>query len=61
MLKNNFYNQVKAAGDYNVSVEEFIQSLGRLIDKKGLFKVNMNDSELQIGQVSTLIKLIPPY
>ena len=54
MLKNNFYNQVKAAGDYNVSVEEFIQSLGRLIDKKGLFKVNMNEDNFRLGKFPPL-------
>jgi len=60
LLKNEFYNQVKSAEDNNGGVEELIQLLGRGRAKKGMFEGNMNDGELEIGQVSTLIKSILP-
>ena len=60
MLKNEFYNQVKRAEENNAGVEELIQLLGRGRSKKGMFEGNMNDGELEIGQVSTLIKSILP-
>jgi enoyl-[acyl-carrier protein] reductase II len=60
LLKNEFYNQVKRAEDNNAGVEELIQLLGRGRAKKGMFEGNMNDGELEIGQVSTLIKSILP-
>ena len=60
LLKNEFYNQVKRAEDNNASVEELIQLLRRGRAKKGMFERNMNDGELEIGQVSSLIKSIQP-
>ena len=60
LLKNEFYNQVKRAEDNNAGVEELIQLLGRGRAKKAMFYGNMNDGELEIGQVSTLIKSILP-
>ena len=60
LLKNKFYNQVKRAEDNNAGVEELIQLLGRGRAKEGMFEGNMNDGELEIGQVSTLIKSILP-
>ena len=60
LLKNEFYNQIKRAEDNNAGVEELIQLLGRGRAKEGMFEGNMNDGELEIGQVSTLIKSILP-
>lgn len=60
MLKNEFYNQIKRAEDNNAGVEELIQLLGRGRAKNGIFEGNMNDGELEIGQVSTLLKSILP-
>ena len=60
LLKNEFYNQVKSAENNNAGVEELIQLLGRGRAKKGMFEGYMNDGELEIGQVSTLIKSILP-
>ena len=60
LLKNEFYNQIKRAEDNNAGVEELIQLLGRGRAKNGIFEGNMNDGELEIGQVSTLIKSILP-
>ena len=60
MLKNEFYNQIKIAEDNNAGVEKLIQLLGRIRSKKGMFVGNMNDGELEIGQVSTLVKSILP-
>ena len=60
LLKNNFYSQVKTAEENNVAVEELIQLLGRGRAKKGMFEGNMDEGELEIGQVSSLIKSILP-
>ena len=60
MLKNEFYNQAKRAEDNNAGVEELIQLQGHGRIKKGMFEGNLNDGELKIGQVFTLIKSIPP-
>ena len=60
MLKNEFYNQAKRAEDNNAGVEKLIQLQGHGRAKKGMFEGNLNDGEFQIGQVSTLIKSIPP-
>jgi enoyl-[acyl-carrier protein] reductase II len=60
LLKNNFYNQVKVAEESNIGVEELIQLLGTGRAKKGMFEGDMNDGELEIGQVCTLIQSIKP-
>lgn len=60
LLKNKFYNQVKVAEESNIGVEELTQLLGTRRAKKGMFEGNMNDGELEIGQVCTLIQSIKP-
>ena len=58
MLKNKFYNQVKVAEENNASVEELTQILDRGRAKKGMFEGDLDNGELEIGQVSTLIKSV---
>ncbi|MEP7252397.1 MAG: nitronate monooxygenase [Ginsengibacter sp.] len=60
LLKNNFYEQVAAAYERNASKAELSELLGTGRSKKGMFLGDMNDGELEIGQVSALIDEIKP-
>jgi len=60
LLKNNFYQQVQAAEDRGANKEELIQLLGRARAKKGMFEGDLNEGELEIGQVSALLDDILP-
>ena len=60
LLKNKFYDQVKDAELKCVSVNELTDLLGRGRAKKGMFEGDLDEGELEIGQVSSLIKKIQP-
>lgn len=60
LLNNAFYKQVKEAELRGASEEELKQLLGRARAKKGMFEGNLDEGELEIGQVSALIKDIKP-
>ncbi len=60
LLKNNFFNEVMAAYDRDASKEELEQILGRGRAKKGMFEGDLENGELEIGQVSALIKSMKP-
>lgn len=60
LLKNNFFNQVQQAESKGASTEELQQLLGRGRAKLGMFEGNLNEGELEIGQVSAIIKNIKP-
>lgn len=60
LLKNKFYQVVQDAYANGASVEELKKVLGRARAKKGMFEGDMEEGELEIGQVSTLIHDIKP-
>jgi enoyl-[acyl-carrier protein] reductase II len=60
LLKNKFYQQVQEAEMRGATVEELKTLLGRARAKKGMFEGNMDEGELEIGQVSAVIKEILP-
>ncbi len=60
LLKNEFYKQVHEAEQRGASKEELLQILGRARAKKGMFEGNLQDGELEIGQVSVLLNEILP-
>ncbi|MEM8846902.1 MAG: nitronate monooxygenase [Bacteroidota bacterium] len=60
MLKNTFYQQVQEAYQDNASVEDLKTLLGRARAKRGMFEGDMENGELEIGQVSGLIHDIKP-
>jgi enoyl-[acyl-carrier protein] reductase II len=60
LIKNNFYKQVEAAEKKGASDAELQQLLGRGRAKKGMFEGNLEEGELEIGQVSAVIKKIMP-
>lgn len=60
LLKNEFFRQVQEAENNCVSKEELENLLGRGRAKKGMFEGELNEGELEIGQVSGMIKKIQP-
>ncbi|HAO45546.1 MAG TPA: nitronate monooxygenase [Ferruginibacter sp.] len=60
LLKNKFYQQVQEAEERGASVDELKALLGRARAKKGMFEGDMDEGELEIGQVSALVKQIKP-
>lgn len=60
IMKNNFYEEILHAYKKNASVEELKHLLGRGRAKKGMFEGNLEEGELEIGQVSALIREIKP-
>jgi enoyl-[acyl-carrier protein] reductase II len=60
LIKNEFYAQVEAAYQSGATKEQLAQLLGRGRAKKGMFEGDMVEGELEIGQVSGLIKAIVP-
>nr|WP_299346073.1 nitronate monooxygenase [Allomuricauda sp.] len=60
MLKNKFYQSVQKAYSEGASVEELKKLLGRARAKRGMFEGDLEEGELEIGQVSGLIHDIKP-
>jgi len=60
VLKNKFYNQVQEAEEKGATIEELKALLARGRAKKGMFEGNLEEGELEIGQVSALLKDILP-
>ncbi len=60
LVKNKFYNDVQKAYATGATVEELKTLLGRGRAKKGMFLGDLEDGELEIGQVSALIHDIKP-
>lgn len=60
LIKNAFYHRVTEAEQRCASKEELAQILGRGRAKKGMFEGDLEEGELEIGQVSGLIKEIKP-
>ncbi len=60
LLKNKFFEDVKALEDNGASADELNALLGRGRAKKGMLEGDMDEGELEIGQVSALITEIKP-
>ena len=60
LLKNHFFKQVQEAENNCASVDELNKLLGRGRAKRGMFEGDMEEGELEIGQVSAIIKEIKP-
>ena len=60
LLKNHFFEEVKAAELRGDNEEQLKDLLGRGRAKKGMFEGDLIEGELEIGQVSALIKEIKP-
>lgn len=60
LVKNRFFYQVKEAEERGAGTEELKALLGRARAKKGMFEGDLEDGELEIGQVSALLDSILP-
>ncbi|PWN66755.1 NAD(P)H-dependent flavin oxidoreductase [Chryseobacterium oncorhynchi] len=60
MVKNKFFNELEEIYQDGRNKEALISSLGRARAKRGMFEGDMEDGELEIGQVSALINDILP-
>lgn len=60
LIKNAFYDNLQLAYKRGASVAELKQLLGRARAKKGMFEGDLDEGELEIGQVSALIHDIKP-
>ena len=60
LIKNEFYNRVQDAYNKGASKEELAALLGRGRAKRGIFEGDLVEGELEIGQVSAMIRDIVP-
>jgi enoyl-[acyl-carrier protein] reductase II len=60
LLKNKFFEEVKALEDRGAEGGELLELLGRARAKKGMFEGNLDDGELEIGQISGYINAMKP-
>jgi enoyl-[acyl-carrier protein] reductase II len=60
LIKNNFYYAIKAAEDGGADIAALQTLLGRARAKAGMFEGNLEEGELEIGQVSALIHEVKP-
>jgi len=60
LIKNQFYEKVEEAEHNCVSIDAMENLLGRGRAKQGMFEGDLNEGELEIGQVSSMIKEIKP-
>jgi enoyl-[acyl-carrier protein] reductase II len=58
LIKNKFFKEVDAAEKRAATIEELEKLLGRARAKKGMFEGDLDEGELEIGQVSGAIKEI---
>jgi enoyl-[acyl-carrier protein] reductase II len=58
LLKNPFWQAVQAAYAQGASAEELAKLLGRGRAKKGMFEGDLEEGELEIGQVSAQISRV---
>jgi enoyl-[acyl-carrier protein] reductase II len=60
LIKNKFYNDVQALYEKAPSKEQLVQLLGRARSKKGMFEGDLEEGELEIGQIAGIIHEILP-
>ncbi len=60
MMKNDFCKNIAKAEADGASTAKLLKMLGENRSKLGMFEGNLSDGELEIGQVSALLKEIQP-
>src|SRR5690554_5289983 len=60
MLKNKFFESIIQLYSTNPTKEDLIEHLGRARAKKGMFEGDLDEGELEIGQIAGLIHDIKP-
>ncbi len=60
LIKNKFYNQLQELYKTSPTPEQLKELLGRARAKRGMFEGDLEDGELEIGQIAGLIHDIKP-
>lgn len=60
LIKNEFFNKVNEAEVRGATTEELAALLGKRRAKQGIFEGDLEEGELEIGQVSAMIRQIQP-
>ncbi|MCF8373841.1 MAG: nitronate monooxygenase [Bacteroidales bacterium] len=60
LIRNKFLNEVEAAEQRGATSEELKELLGHARAKKGMFEGDVDDGEMEIGQVSGIIDKLQP-
>jgi len=60
LIKNKFYQKVQDLYKQKATEEDLKELLGRARAKKGMFEGDLNEGELEIGQIAGLIHQIKP-
>ena len=60
MLKNSFFQKIAALYEKGGDIEELKTTLGRGRAKKGMFEGDLEEGELEIGQIAGLINEVIP-
>lgn len=60
LIKNKFFNEIQELYKTNPTVDQLKELLGRARAKKGMFEGDLENGELEIGQISGLIHNIKP-
>lgn len=60
LIKNAFYQKLEKAYDEDASAEELNNILGKGRAKKGMFEGDLEEGELEVGQVASLIEEVKP-
>lgn len=60
LLKNKFYKDLKELYSKNPTIDELRAQLGRGRAKKGMFEGDLEEGELEIGQIAGLVREIQP-
>jgi len=60
LMKNKFYNQIQEAYANDANKEDLRKLLGRGRAKIGMFEGDVEEGELEVGQVSAMINKIMP-
>lgn len=60
LIKNKFFDEIQELYKLNPTVQQLKDKLGRARAKKGMFEGDLDDGELEIGQIAGLIHEIKP-
>ena len=60
MIKNKFFNELQELYQQKPTIEQLKEKLGRARAKKGMFEGDLEQGELEIGQIAGLIHEIKP-
>lgn len=60
LIKNKFYNDIQELYQKQPTKQDLIELLGRARAKRGMFEGDLEEGELEIGQISGLIHDIKP-